>query len=246
MENLFIEIINISYKASIAILVVMLVRCLFYMVRVPKKFTYLLWFIPLIRMIFPFTVESMFGLIPSGACIMRKTGMEREIYNFSHVESLDSKLENVGTSVAGDASNVLSAAEQNPGSSIFSDIIRIAAFIWVAGLAVLLIYNIYSYIAIRIKLMCSIRVRDNIYLADGIGTSFVFGLVRPKIYLPSGLKDDKASYIISHEQKHIKRKDYIMKPLMYLLTCIYWFNPLSWICFYLFAKDMEMACDEAV
>jgi len=77
-------------------------------------------------------------------------------------------------------------------------------------------------------------------------TPFVFGLINPRIYLPAGLDATERRYILLHEQIHIRRKDYIIKILAFLILSIHWFNPLVWIAFRLMSKDMELSCDERV
>ena len=122
----------------------------------------------------------------------------------------------------------------------------IGSLIWLLGIATMAIYSAVSYFSLRRKLVGSILLRDNIYLADGIGSPFVMGFIRPKIYLPSALSEQEQSYIILHEQHHIRRGDHITKALAFIALCIHWFNPLVWVAFVLSSKDMEMSCDEAV
>lgn len=87
---------------------------------------------------------------------------------------------------------------------------------------------------------------ENIYLADHISTPFVIGLIHPKIYLPSTLTEQEMSYVILHEQTHIRRFDHIVKMIAFLALAVHWFNPLVWVAFLACVKDMEMSCDERV
>jgi hypothetical protein len=89
-------------------------------------------------------------------------------------------------------------------------------------------------------------VEDNIYIVNGFKTPFVFGIVNPKIYLPDHLSENEKSYVLLHEQTHIKRADHIVKLAFFIITCIHWFNPFVWIAFYLMGEDMELSCDEKV
>ncbi|OME88376.1 hypothetical protein BK120_03515 [Paenibacillus sp. FSL A5-0031] len=66
------------------------------------------------------------------------------------------------------------------------------------------------------------------------------------MYLPNGLHDEERSYILLHEQTHIKRYDHIIKPVAFLILSVHWFNPLVWIAFMLMSRDMEFSCDEHV
>ena len=126
------------------------------------------------------------------------------------------------------------------------DPLRFSVTIWLLGMGVLFVYNIYAYARLSEKTAGTVLLRKNIYLGDHIPTPFVKGLFRPKIYLPSTLAEAERLYIIAHERCHIKRKDPLWKLLGYIALCIHWFNPLVWLAFVLSAKDMEMSCDEAV
>ena len=119
-------------------------------------------------------------------------------------------------------------------------------YVWLAVLLVLLLRSGISYRKVKRSIGVSIPLRDNIFLADDLGSPFVVGLLRPKIYLPSNLSEEEQSYIILHEQHHIRRGDHIFKALAFIALCLHWFNPLVWVAFILAGKDMEMSCDEAV
>ena len=110
----------------------------------------------------------------------------------------------------------------------------------------MLIYMLFSYLHLHLKLRESVVIKDNILICDRISSPFVFGIIRPRIYLPSALNDEEKTYVIAHEQAHIKHYDNILKPLGYLILSIHFFNPLCWIAFRLFTKDIELACDERV
>ena len=121
-----------------------------------------------------------------------------------------------------------------------------AEMIWLMGVLGMLVYSSISYFQLRRRLIGTVLLRDNIYLADGIETPFVMGCIRPKIYLPSILSEQEQGYIVLHEQHHIHRGDHLLKALAFLALSIHWFNPLVWVAFVLSSKDMEMSCDEAV
>ncbi len=121
--------------------------------------------------------------------------------------------------------------------------------IWITGSVLFVGYGLFSYFSLKRKLCCSLRLEgwgDGIYLADGIETPFVLGIMTPRIYLPSNMTDKNYPYVLTHEWVHIRRRDYLFKLGAYLLTCLYWFHPLVWAGFILMGRDMEMSCDEAV
>ncbi len=121
-----------------------------------------------------------------------------------------------------------------------------ATIIWVIGMAILLIYSIISYIKVINNVKTATLIKDNIFETDRITTPFVCGFIKPVIYVPIGMSDKDLSYVLTHEQTHIKRLDYLVKPFAFLVLILHWFNPLMWISFALFSKDMEMSCDESV
>lgn len=122
------------------------------------------------------------------------------------------------------------------------------ALIWFIVLCVILAVSAIMYFRAYSKLKHSNlnNLKDNVYESDAISTPFVFGIIRPKIYLPEGLTEQQHNYIITHEKVHIRRGDHIVKLFAFVITCIHWFNPLVWLSFFLLEKDMEMSCDEKV
>lgn len=118
--------------------------------------------------------------------------------------------------------------------------------IWVAGTAAMLLYAVISYSMLMRKVRFSVKAEDGIYETDRIPTAFSAGFFPPKIYLPVGLSEKERTLIIAHEQVHIKRFDFVTKPLAFAGLAIHWFNPLIWAAFFLMTRDMELSCDEAV
>ena len=116
--------------------------------------------------------------------------------------------------------------------------------IWLLGLIGFLVYGIVSSLKLKKKLVCSLKLSENIYVADDIKEPFVFGVISPKIYLPCNLTKDNEYYVVEHEKTHIQRKDPLKKVVAFLITGIHWFNPFSYVAFHMMTKDMEMACDE--
>lgn len=124
--------------------------------------------------------------------------------------------------------------------------ITVGVAIWIIGMIILLLYSVLTTIKLSNKLRTSKPIFDNVYEMKGIKTPFVFGIAKPKIYLPANISEAERSYIIKHEETHIKRLDHIIKPFGFLVLCIHWFNPLVWIAFFLMSEDMELSCDESV
>ncbi|MDR7869375.1 MAG: M56 family metallopeptidase [Tissierellaceae bacterium] len=234
MDKLFLQIINMSITSSYVILFIVLIR--FLLKKAPKIFSYCLWGIAFFRLIFPFSFESIFSLI----AINTETIPENIVYTQapqiqSGITLIDSTVNRaMPTSVAG--------ASVNPMQIWIS----VGSSIWLTGIVVLLAYSIFTTIKLSKKLKTSTHIYENIYKIETMKTPFVFGLINPKIYLPNNLSKTEVSYIIKHEQTHIKRKDHIIKFVAFLIVTIHWFNPMVWIAFYLMGEDMELSCDESV
>lgn len=124
--------------------------------------------------------------------------------------------------------------------------IALGEAVWLLGVAVLLAHSIFTAIWLYRKLKLANFISDNIYEIGGIKTPFVFGIFKPKIYLPTSLSENERVYIIKHEQTHIRRLDHIIKPVAFLVLSVHWFNPLVWVAFFLMSEDMELSCDESV
>ncbi|MDE5991992.1 MAG: M56 family metallopeptidase, partial [Oscillospiraceae bacterium] len=123
-------------------------------------------------------------------------------------------------------------------------VLFVAAIVWLAGVTVMAAYTVISYFSVRKKLSGATLLRDNIYICGNIGTPFVYGTVRPKIYLPEDIPEADTDYILAHERTHIRRGDHIVKLVAMAALCLHWFNPLVWVSYKLMTKDMELSCDE--
>ncbi len=244
LQDLFITVVNMSITASYVAIGVILVRLL--LKKAPKIFSYVLWAPVLFRLVCPFSFNSEFSFFNlinlnlkqgSGAYefVPQNIGMIQTPAVWSGVGSIDSAV-NASLPAA------VPAASVNP-IQIWIDVFSL---IWIFGVIALLIYSIVSYVKIKGKLQTATRVDGNVFETDAIGTAFVCGFIRPKIYVPANVGDASLSYILEHERTHIRRKDYLIKPLAFLALILHWLNPLMWLCFALMSRDMEMSCDESV
>ena len=254
MHRLFPIVCNMSLTASVVILAVLAVRLL--LRRAPKAFSYALWAVVLFRLLCPVSVTSAVSLLGAlGAPAQERT------QRTSAVEYVPADIMIRGTAPAvtqlpqpplpAETGGAVSDAPADTAPAAvpamsFNEPVFILTLIWLAGMVLLLAYSLVSLLRLRRRLVGTVRLRDNIYLADHIPSPFVMGLFRPKIYLPSTLTETERGYILRHEQYHLRRRDHLVKFLSFLALCIHWFNPLVWAAFVLSGKDMEMSCDEAV
>ncbi|KPU43555.1 regulatory protein BlaR1 [Oxobacter pfennigii] len=234
LDNLFVQILNMSYTASIAILFVIAARLA--LKKAPKIFSYALWSVVLFRLVFPFSFESMLSLIPNSTAPILSEIM------YSQTPQINTGISTIDNVINSSLPAPIAEASVNP----LQIWIFIGEIIWIAGIASLILYSLISLINLKNRLKDSKHEKDNVYIARHLGTPFVLGIIRPKIYLPANLSEAEKEYILLHERIHIKRFDHVIKMFSFLLLCIHWFNPLVWIAFSLCTKDMEMSCDEAV
>lgn len=204
----------------------------------PKAFSVFLWAFVGIRLICPFSFESVLSLIPNAEPI------PQEIL-FSTAPAVQS-----GVPLLNAVVNPILSESFAPevGASInpMQTFAFVASVVWIIGIAVMILYSLLSYLSIHWKVREAIPYQDQIWLCDHIDTPFILGVIRPRIYLPSDLKEEDVTYVIAHEKAHLKRLDHWWKPLAFLLLTIYWFHPLFWVAYSLLCKDIELACDEKV
>lgn len=243
LNSLFLQILNMSFTASIVILIVAAVRLL--LKRAPKIFSYLLWGVVLFRLLCPFSLESAWSLLPADPQPLSQT-----VWSAPLPES-DAPLSS-GEGIPSDPVGITPSAPipstpaATPEVSPMQTLLTAGRDLWLAGMAALLLYSIISLFQLRQKLKNAVPDGDHIYLVSGLESPFVIGLLRPRIYLPARLAPSAKRYILLHEQTHIRRLDHIVKLIGFLALCIHWFNPLVWMAFFLSSKDMEMSCDESV
>jgi beta-lactamase regulating signal transducer with metallopeptidase domain len=236
MSELFLTVLNMSLTASYVIIFVILIRLM--LKKAPKVISYALWGVVAFRLIIPFSFESMFSLMPRN---MNPVPIPHDII-YQQSPQINSGIEVVDSFVSQSLPAPAIGASVNP-LQIF---VEIGAYIWVLGIIALLIYSLVSILILKRRLKSAQLVEKDVFEAKNLKTPFVLGLFRPKIYIPSGLSADEKSYIILHEQTHIRRFDHMVKMVTFLILCIHWFNPLVWVAFLLMSTDMEMSCDERV
>ena len=236
MEIMFIKLLNMSITASWLVLAVVVLRLL--LKKAPRAFVVVLWSFVGIRLVCPFSFDSVFSLIPSVETIPQDIFYSASPEIQSGVPVLNSVVNPV----------IMGLFSPEPMTSV--NPVQILAFvvsiIWIAGMAAMVLYTIISYFSIYRKVREAVPFRNNIFLCDAISTPFIFGIIRPRIYLPSDTKEQDIEYVIAHEKAHLKRHDHWWKPLGFLLLTVYWFNPVMWLAYVLLCKDIELACDEKV
>lgn len=235
MDSVFLQLVNVSITAGWVVLAILLLRLV--LKKAPKWTRCLLWLVAGVRLVFPFSIESIFSLIPSAKTIDTAKHLARP-----YIDTGFSVIDNRINDYLGDR---FFEGVTVP-TDYFSNIVRIAAVVWVIGMTAMLLYSLISYVRLRRSLRTATLLRDNLWESEAVKFPFILGVIRPKIYLPYHLNTESARYVIAHERAHLKRRDHWIKPIAFALLCIYWFNPLMWVAYILLCRDIELACDEKV
>ena len=237
MAAVFLKLLNLSISASWLVLAVLVLRLV--SKRSPKWMNVLLWGIVALRLVLPFSVESALSLIPSAETVSPAA------VQFDPAPTITSGVSVIDNAVNPSLSEHFSAV---PTASVNPLYVwtEIAGWVWLIGLGAMLLYALVSYLRLRRRVSVSLPIQDHIYLCDAISSPFILGVVKPHIYLPSGLDEVQRQNVLSHEQAHLARRDHWWKPLGFALLAVYWFNPVLWLAYTLLCRDIELACDERV
>ena len=237
MAAVFLKLLNLSISASWLVLAVLVLRLV--SKRSPKWMNVLLWGIVALRLVLPFSIESALSLIPSAETV------SPAVVQFDPAPTITSGVEFIDNAVNPSLSESFAAAPLASVNPLYVWT-YLAGWVWLIGLGAMLLYALVSYLRLRRRVSVSLCVRENIYLCDAISSPFILGVVKPRIYLPSGLDEVQRQNVLAHEQAHLARRDHWWKPLGFALLAVYWFNPVLWLAYTLLCRDIELACDERV
>ena len=237
MAAVFLKLLNLSISASWLVLAVLVLRLV--SKRSPKWMNVLLWGMVALRLMLPFSIESALSLIPSAETL------SPEVVQFDPAPTITSGVELIDNAVNPSLSESFAAAPLASVNPLYVWT-YLAGWVWLIGLAAMLLYALVSYLRLRRRVSASIPLRENIYVCDEVPSPFILGIVRPRIYLPSALDETQRGSVLSHERAHLARRDHWWKPLGFALLAVYWFNPLLWLAYTLLCRDIELACDERV
>lgn len=236
MSAVFLKVLNMSITASWLILAVVLTRLI--LKKAPKWIPCLLWGLVAIRLICPFSFESVLSLIPSSETIPANIAEQHE------------PAITTGITIVNEVVNPVVAESFTPAPTDSANplqiVIPVAAIIWIAGIVIMLAYALFSYLKLKKTVSVCVPAGERILACDEVKAPFILGVFRPVIYVPSSMSGKTLEHVIRHEKAHLQRHDHWWKPLGFLLLSVYWFNPLCWIAYILLCRDIEMACDEKV
>lgn len=225
MSDVFANLVRISMMANWLILAVMLLR--FLLKKAPRWITCVLWALVALRLVFPFSIESPVSLIPQTNPIMQGV--------------VDTNLIHPETAPFNPAEMMGETGNPSVGQSL-----PVLPLIWCAGVFVMLCYFAFSYLKMRRLVREAVPEQGNIWICDEVATPFILGIIRPRIYLPSGVSETNREYVLAHERSHLRCKDHWWKSAAFLFLSVYWFDPFVWAAYALVCRDIEFACDERV
>lgn len=236
MADVFIKTLNMGIAAGWLIVAVVVLRVL--VKRAPKRFRLLLWAVVGLRLVLPVSIESALSLVPS-----TQTLPENVMY--AAAPEL-----NTGIAALNDAINPAFTAAFAPEPAASANPLQVllpaASVIWLAGAAAMLLWALVSWLRLRRRVAEAVRLEGNVFESERVASPFVLGLIRPRIYLPFGLDEGAREQVLTHERAHIARGDHVIKLIGWLILAVYWYNPLVWLAYALFCRDIELACDERV
>lgn len=244
------SLLQMSFLGTVIILLIVVLRAVL-INRLPKKTFLILWWIALIRLLVPFSIKSVTSI-------------------YSLLQSIYSDINPVRTAqtttflpIHGnmpEIANGLSEAMVQRTESI-----SILSVIWLAGLLLCFGFFAVSYIKCYREFRFSLPVENDILEAwkekhplkrslsirqtETIAAPLSYGVIRPVILMPKNIEWKniyQLRYVLEHEYVHIRRLDMLTKLIMIAAVCIHWFNPLVWVMYILFNRDLELSCDETV
>lgn len=238
MTSIFAEVVNMSSMAIWLILAVIVVRLLCQ--KVNKNFCYLLWALVGIRLLCPFTIESTWSLVPEKPSFEKMMDVKDEIFEqFGGNE--EGKLDYESLPEEKDQTEIVQNVElwgYRP--------LEVVTIVWSMGVLIFFGYTVVSFLRLKKRVAVSVRKTGNVWLCDAINSPFVLGFVKPRIYVPTNVEEEPLTYVVAHEKAHLQWHDHIWKLVGVGILAIHWFNPLVWISYMLFCRDIELACDERV
>lgn len=236
------QIINMTLAASCAGCVVLLLRAV--LRKVPSGYFYALWIIVFLRFLCPFTLESAVSLIP-----VRQDAVTYKSIVAAGINAY------TGVSAALPADSVIRtipAAAGQMGMDYGNLLVGGFTAVWLTGMLVFLAVALRSWLRLKkqvteaVLLFSEGKGQARVYESPQIASPFLLGFVRPAVYLPAGMKEKEKQHVLAHEYRHIRRRDYLLKPVCFLAVMLHWFNPLAWLFFRYMTEDMERSCDDSV
>ena len=237
LQNTFLDFVNLTITAAWVILAVLVLRAV--LTRVPRKYVCLLWLVVLFRLLCPVSIETVLSVVPQPVTIT----YEDVAYTTPKIETNSAVVNTIADFTVNPVMEEYLAPTPHASVNPMQVYLMMASIIWVLGIVLIALYTIVSWARMGLRLRESVP-EGEYYRCANIDSPFVFGLLKPKIYLPYGLDGEAKDYVLLHEQSHIARKDFLLKPIFWIAVAIHWMNPMVWVAWHYFTRDLELACDE--
>lgn len=248
MTHFFLSFLQRNIVVTVVILTILMVRL--FIRKCPKKYSYMLWSVLGIRMMFDLHVSSAFSLFNLFKLFHMDNNMRENLPVINQMvrPAINAVARNQTVTVNENQQPVVTNIPlADVGNVGFMQLLpTILMFVWGVGMAVLLVHGFIRYIRLKRKVRFAVKKHENVYECDDIDSPFVLGIIRSRIYIPFHLDECRLDYILEHEKYHVKRYDPVTRLAAFILLIIYWMNPLVWVAFSCFIRDQEMSCDEAV
>lgn len=268
METIFLKLLDMGIAAGWLIIAVTILRV--FIKKAPGWLLCALWALVAIRLVCPFSLESSLSLIPRAEAVQltgssnapgntAKNEMnadENDAYaggslpsndftDYYHADRLKEKNDTDDPDTDSTFAGNIGMHARN--AELPYTLLPVASLIWQLGFCAMPAYALASFLQIRRRVREAVPLcGKSVWLCDAVHSPFILGLFRPRIYLPSGISQEQLPHVLAHEQAHLRRRDHWWKLLGYLLLAVYWFQPLVWLAYILFCRDIELACDEKV
>ena len=231
LQEIFYWIFNMSIIATITGVLIILFRLI---KKIPRRITVFLWIIPFLRMTVPFGLNSPYGLMSLLSKLTTKT-----IIIYQPTDDIAFSMTN----------SIMAANTYFPITykvDLLENIFSVASVIWFIVLLAILLILVVAYFTSIYEIKDSTHLKNNIYLSEKIISPAVYGIIKPKIILPSSYKDRDVELIVLHEKIHIRNFDNLWRIIAFVIVAVHWFNPLCWLFLKCFLEDLELSCDERV
>ena len=255
LRELFVGTLNLAVAASWLIVVILLLRPLLKKFA-PRWVLCALWAVVAVRLVCPVMLHSDLSVYRLAGDAVNANGQVTYFEDTGFCGDVSYRpatlLPGVSTptvtpSTVDDSAPEVSAdavvQSSTPSRSVDMNLLSIA---WAVGIYIIVMAALAGYLSLRSAVAASIPLEGNVYLCDNIKSPFILGVFRPRIYLTSGMDEAARDCVLRHERAHLRRWDHVWKPLGFVLLAVYWYNPLVWVAYILFCRDMELACDERV
>ena len=246
LEQTFISFFNMSLTGSYIILAIILIRQL--LQKAPKIFSYALWSIAGLRLIFPFSFSSVLSIFNLFSMpVQTASSGNVTVNNFVPDDIGMMKTPEISTGIkAADTviNPFLPVPEITDSVNPMQVITAVASVLWAAGIIAMAVYGFVSLVKVKKRVEFATKLDGNIFECEKVRSPFVFGILKPKIYLPCGMDEKQREFVILHEKNHIRRLDHITRLVSFAVLMLHWYNPLVWVGFNLMVRDMEMSCEK--